>query len=657
MTAQAARLKRWVIGAPKNPLDPHVFHQVSLVAFLAWVGLVADGLSSACYGPEEAFLALGADRFLAPYLVLATALTVLIISVSYSQIIELFPTGGGGYLVASKLLGARAGLVSGCALVVDYVLTIAISIASGADAIFSFLPIHMQHYKLAAAIAGTVMLILLNLRGVRESVTFLVPIFLCFLATHAIVIIVALFSHATTVPTLLANTATQTGEGVRAQGFFVLLGIFLHSYSMGAGTYTGIEAVSNGLPILREPRAATGKRTMLYMATSLAFTAGGILVGYMLLDVHPQPGRTLNAVLIDQLMGQWTVGSIPFGQAFLFVALLSAGALLFVAAQTGFLDGPRVLASMAVDSWVPHRFYQLSDRLVTQNGTLMMGAAALAVLLYSGGRVGLLIVLYSINVFLTFSLSQLGMCVHWWQVRGRESNWKHGLVINGIGLLLTTGILMVTVSLKFSEGGWVTVLITSALVVLCWWIRGHYDYASGSLHRLDNILQAIPAVESPQDPSPLDPAAPTAIMLVTGYNGLGMHSFLQVPQLFGSQFRQFVFVSMGVIDSSRFKGVEELANLEAATVETLKRYTAFAQSQGFAADYRYCLGTDTIEDLTSMCTGLGGEFPRAVVFTGKLVFQQETALTRILHNQAAQTLQRRLQFAGVQSIVLPIRVM
>src|SRR5450759_333261 len=171
-------LFRVLLGAPKNPLDPHIFHQVSLVAFLAWVGLGADGLSSACYGPEEAFLALGRDQFLAPFLVLATAVTVFVISASYSQIIELFPTGGGGYLVASKLLGSRAGLVSGCALVVDYVLTIAISIASGADAIFSFLPLEFQHAKLATEALGIGLLIVLNLRGVRESVTFLVPVFL-----------------------------------------------------------------------------------------------------------------------------------------------------------------------------------------------------------------------------------------------------------------------------------------------------------------------------------------------------------------------------------------------------------------------------------------------------------------------------------------------
>src|SRR5512144_1369562 len=164
------RLGRMVFGTRKDPLSPTIFHQFSLIAFLAWVGLGADGLSSSCYGPEEAYLALGDERFLALFLVLATALTVFVISASYSQIIELFPSGGGGYLVATKLLGPLPGLVSGCALVFDYVLTIAISIASGADAIFSFLPPWLQPFKLEAAVAAVLMLILLNLRGVKESV-------------------------------------------------------------------------------------------------------------------------------------------------------------------------------------------------------------------------------------------------------------------------------------------------------------------------------------------------------------------------------------------------------------------------------------------------------------------------------------------------------
>ena len=657
MPERLRRLTRAVIGEPKNPLDPQVFHQVSLVAFLAWVGLGADGLSSACYGPEEAFLALGADRFLAPFLVLATAVTVFVISASYSQIIELFPTGGGGYLVASKLLGPRAGLVSGSALVVDYVLTIAISIASGADAIFSFLPLEFQHVKLATEAAGIGLLIVLNLRGVKESVTLLVPVFLGFVVTHVFIVLYGVWVSLGTVPTIIAHTGAETMQGMRDQGIWVMLGLLLHAYSMGAGTYTGIEAVSNGLPILREPRVQTGKRTMLYMSVSLAFTAGGILLCYLLIDVIHLPGRTLNAVLIERLAGNWQIGGVPIGNAFLLITLLFEGALLFVAAQTGFLEGPRVLASMAVDSWVPHRFYQLSDRLVTKNGTLMMGAAALAILFYTEGAVRLLVVLYSINVFLTFSLSQLGMCMHWWQVRRQERLWLRRLAINGIGLVLTSAILVVTVSMKFTEGGWVTTVITSALIVTCLWIRRHYDHVTQSLERLDTILTAVPAVPPKELPVQCDPKLPTAVLLVTGYNGLGIHSFLSIPRLFADHFKQFLFISVGVIDSSRFKGVDEVEHLKQTTEECLKKYVAFVQAQGLRADYRFKLGTETIDLLVDLCLQTGKEFPKAVFFSGKLIFAEETFLTRLLHNQAALTLQRRLQFAGLQSVVLPIRAL
>jgi len=657
MLKRIRRLFRLVIGAPKNPLDPHVFRQVSLVAFLAWVGLGADGLSSSCYGPEEAFLALGPDRFLAPFLVLATALTVFIISASYSQIIELFPTGGGGYLVASKLLGARAGLVSGCALLVDYVLTIAISISSGTDAIFSFLPLRFQQFKLVTETFGIGFLILLNLRGVKESVTFLVPIFMGFLVTHVVAIAYGVWMSAGNLAPLAVHTGTETMKGLREQGLLVMLGFFLHAYSMGAGTYTGIEAVSNGLPMLREPRVHTGKRTMLYMSTSLAFTAGGILLCYLLLDVHRQEGRTLNAVLLQHLVADWNVGGWHIGQGYLLITLLFEGMLLFVAAQTGFLDGPRVLASMAVDSWVPHRFYQLSDRLVTKNGTLLMGAAALAILYYTRGDVRLLVVFYSINVFLTFTLSQLGMCLHWWEERNQPGSWSR-LGINGIGLLLTSAILIVTLSIKFAEGGWVTAVVTSSLIAMCLWIRHHYDNMGRSVRQLDTILSAVPSPpELAIHSQTCVPTAPTAVLLVTAYNGLGIHSFLSINRLFAGHFRQFVFVSAGVIDSSRFKGATELDHLKQSTEDMLRSYVTFANSQGLIAASRYTVGTDTIDMLVDLCKSVAKEFPRSVFFTGKLIFQEETLLTRLLHNQAALAIQRRLQFAGLQTVVLPVRAM
>ena len=254
MSSALTKIKEIFIGKARNPLDQSVFHNISLIAFFAWVGLGADGISSSCYGPAEAFIHLGKYHYLGIIVALATALTIYIISESYSQIIELFPSGGGGYIVASKLLSPNVGMISGCALLIDYILTITISIASGADALFSFLPAAWLVYKLWFALFAVLFLIILNLRGVKESVSVLMPIFLLFILTHAIIIIYALLSPALNLPVVLNATAADIKSSTAELGFLGMFFLMMRAYSMGAGTFTGIEAVSNNLSILREPK-------------------------------------------------------------------------------------------------------------------------------------------------------------------------------------------------------------------------------------------------------------------------------------------------------------------------------------------------------------------------------------------------------------------
>ncbi len=305
------KLKKILIGGPKSVEDPHIFHKISLVALLAWIGLGADGLSSSAYGPEEAFRALGSHTYLAIFLALATALTVFIISYSYSKIIEHFPHGGGGYLVASHTLGEKAGVISGSALLVDYVLTITVSVAACGDALFSFLPASLHHYKIAFSAILILVLVVLNLRGVKESVTALTPIFVTFFITHILLIGYGIFSHTFEVAPVIQNIHSGFQADLKTIGLVGVLAIFIRAYSLGAGTYTGIEAVSNGLQVMREPRVQTGKRTMALMAGSLAFTAGGLFLCYMLLRVEPVQGRTLNAVLADCSVRALAAGQRP----------------------------------------------------------------------------------------------------------------------------------------------------------------------------------------------------------------------------------------------------------------------------------------------------------------------------------------------------------
>lgn len=646
-------LKSLFVGPARSLTDRDLFHKVSLVALFAWVGLGADGLSSSCYGPEETFRTLGAHPHLAVFVALASVVTITAICASYSQIISLFPSGGGGYLVASKLLSPAAGVVSGSALIIDYVLTITISVASGADALFSLLPPDWLAWKLPFAVAGVTGLTILNLRGVRESVLIWVPVFFLFVGTHAFVIVYALFTHGSELGSHAAVTVHEVRTVSGELGWLGLFTILLKAYSMGAGTYTGIEAVSNGLPILREPRVRTGRRTMIYMGVSLAITVAGLLLAYLLFAVTPVAGKTLNAVLLGKMTDGWGAT----GTAFVFATLAAEAALLFIAAQAGFLDGPRVLANMALDRWFPTRFANLSDRFVTQNGILLMGGAALLMMVVTRGSVALLVVLYAINVFITFTLSQLGMVRHWWHERHTEAAWRRKLAINGFGLALTSFILLSLTVVKFHEGGWATLLVTGLLAAAAFAIKRHYRRVQDQLRRLDGIVDAVPtATETAPAAEIPDPQARTAILLVNGFNGLGLHTALQVPRMFGASFRNLVFLQVGAVDAGNFKGAAEIETLRAHTTAEANRYVAWAQQHGYAAKAFTAIGQDVTGGLEALAREAAREFPQHVFFAGQLLFARETRLTRWLHNHTAFALQQRFFRASLPFIVLPIRV-
>ncbi len=644
------KIVRTIFGAPKYLKDPHLFHKMSLIPILAWVGLGADGLSSSAYGPEEAFRALGSHTYLAILLGLTTALTVFIISYAYSRIIEHFPHGGGGYIVATHMLGEKAGVVSGSSLLVDYVLTITVSIASCVDALFSYVPQHYHHYKVPFACVLALGLIILNIRGVKESITVMAPIFLVFVLTHLLMLLDGIITHTDRIAPLTSDFHTGLHHDLSTIGVFGILLLFLRAYSLGGGTYTGIEAVSNGLQIMREPRVQTGKRTMIYMATSLAFTAGVLFLCYALIGVKPVDGKTLNAVLADGLFANW-----PFGNILAFITIFSEGALLLVAAQTGFVDGPRVMANMAVDSWFPHRFAALSVRLTMRNGIVLMGVSSIALLLYTKGSVSALVVMYSINVFVTFSLSQLGMSRFFIQRRKEDPKWLQHLAVHLVGLVLCVTILVITTVEKFTEGGWLTLLITSLVIGLCYLIKGHYRRVRQGMAELDETLLDFPT-HGPINMDLLQKNEPTAIQLVSGYSGFGVHTLLSILTTFPKTYKNIIFVSVAMIDSGTFKGAEEMQSLEESVKYGLERYTNLARRLGFAADYRMTLGTEVVESAVDLCEKLAEEYPRSTVFTGQLTFRLEKFYHKMLHNETAFAIQRRLQWNGLTTVILPIRV-
>ncbi len=269
---------------------------------------------------------------------------------------------------------------------------------------------------------------------------------------------------------------------------------------------------------------------------------------------------------------------------------------------------------MAVDSWMPHRFSARSDRLTTQNGILLMCGAALGALIYTHGNVSAIVVMYSINVFLTFSLSMLGMLQHW-LCRRAEEQWRRQAALFAVCLLLCVSILTVTVLEKLTEGGWMTVVVTGALVGLAFIVRQHYGtvYAKISeLYQEDMLeLAHVPADGEEEAIGPLDSSQPTAILLVSSYSGLGIHTMLSIFRMFPGYYKNLLFVTVGVVDSGVFKGEETVDALQEETEKMLARYLRLAKRLRIPCECDYELGTDAVDEAEKLCRRLHREFPKA----------------------------------------------
>lgn len=648
-------LKNIIIGKPLNASNPKTREHIALAAVIAWIGLGADGLSSSAYGPEEAYLALGNHTHIAIYLAFATAFTVFLISFAYNQVIELFPSGGGGYKVATHLLGPRAGVVSGSALIIDYVLTIAVSVASAIDQVFSLLPVWWLDYKLEVEILMILLLALLNMRGMKESIRVLIPLFFGFLLTHFVIIFVGIAFHAGNLHTILPNAAQETSQMSGNIGLLAAIAIFLRAYSLGGGTYTGLEAVSNNAGMLAEPRVRTGKFTMLYMAISLSITAGGIIILYLLWNAKPIFGQTLNAVVFGKILEE-----TGFNHHWLGVLLFFEAALLFVGANTGFLGCPAVMANMAVDKWLPRQFRELSPRLVTQNGVLICGIAAITILLWARGKVSTLVILYSINVFLTFSLSLLGLCVYWIRARKERSIWLRKFLIAAIGFIVCASILTVTTVEKFTEGGWLTVVITACTISFCFLVRDHYRKVGAKLSEADTLFASHfeQTDVSKVDLIPINNVEEkTAVFFVTKHYGAGLHTLLWVQRIFPDVFKNFVFVTSGEIDSEVFANEEIYKKKYRQDLNgTIEGYRYFCTTHDMPSAGYFSYGVNGLEELIKLAEQIQKDYPDCVFFGGKLVFVDENWWTRLLHNNTVNQIQRQLHLRGMQMVILPMKI-
>lgn len=643
----------------KDPLSWETWRHAALVAVLAWAGVGADSLSSANYGPEEAYKALhhGGHEPLVLWLALITALTVVIISLAYVQIIRLFPNGGGGYKAATRLVHPYAGLLSGSALVVDYSLTIAISVAAASDAMFNLMPLDWLQFKPFVLAGGLGLLLFINLRGVKESVTILAPIVFGFLIIHVALIGMGLMAKSDDLVERVVEAEKHVETVVADQGLWALIAIMATAYAAGAGTYTGIEALSENAQYLKPPRAQTGARAMALIAVSLGVLAGGIMLLYTVWLPTMVDGRTLNAVVFDATLLKLFPDQELVRQIIIGFAMVFAAALLLVAASSGFLGGPAVLAWMAIDKWAPHSFAHLSNKLVAQNGVLTMGVAAGALLLFTGGQVHSLVVLYSINVFLTFSLSITGLVRYNLANRdGRKRlKWITDTGIAMLALLVAGSILITLFIAKFSQGAWVAVLVALLIAACGYWVRDHYRRFDASMEKtFDDLLIRDPdaAIDIPKPAAMKRPVG-----IVTGPHGAaGLHALMHAQRLFRGQFDSVLIISAGEVDAEAYGGLEALERLKTQVGDRTGKIVAWCRDHGMPAKVYTGFSTDAVITLEELCLKAQKDYPNVIFVATRAMTRPHGWASTLLHGGTALNLQRRLHGHDAPLIVLPMRV-
>ncbi len=468
-----SRIKNLVIG-PTLPTSAHTEERLSKPAALAI--LSSDALSSVAYATQEALLVLiiagTSSNILGWSLPISIAIVVLlgIVMMSYRQTIRAYPQGGGSYIVARSNLGLYPGLVAGGSLMIDYVLTVAVSISAGVDNLTSAVS-WLRPYSVDLCLAFIFLLMLANLRGVKESGKFfMIPTYAFILSIFGL-IGSGLYHQIT--GTVVPFTATHP---LPAAAEPLSLFLILRAFAAGCTALTGVEAISDGVLVFKPPEWINARQTLLYLGGILGSMFLGISYLAHLYQIIPSEHETVLSILSRQIFG-----TFPFGSSFLyyFVLLFATPTILLLAANTSYADFPRLCYFMARDGFLPRQLALLGDRLVYSNGILLLSLCAAFLVLIFHGDTTAIIPLYAVGVFTSFTLSQAGMVRHWFQ--GKSSGWRSSAVINGIGTLATAMVLVVIIWTKFMLGAWVVVLAIPLLVWLFIRVRHHYEYVAERL--------------------------------------------------------------------------------------------------------------------------------------------------------------------------------
>ncbi len=490
VTSEARSPKRWLIG---EPLASEKLEGQLLPKHLALPIFASDALSSVAYAPQELLLilTLGGLAFLswAPWVAAAVVLLLIVVVTSYRQLIKAYPSGGGDYEVAHKNLGEKAGLVVASALLVDYILTVTVSVASGVDNIISAFPV-LNTYRVEIAVGFVIILAAINLRGVAESSkTFALPTYL-FIASTGVMIVTGLVRAALgDTPIAASSVFTVKDPESLTQVAFILL--LLRAFASGCSALTGVEAVANGVPAFRRPKIKNAQRTLVLMGSIAIVLFIGIVTLALMSQVHYAENacdlegfKNCTTAPQTSVISQIAAATFPGGGYFMFYVIQGATALvLLLAANTAFNGFPLLGSVLARDSYAPKSLQTRGDRLVYSNGVLVLSGAAILLLIIYRANLTQLIQLYIIGVFVSFTLGQTGMVVHWTRMLrdGREklNNTQRGQVwrsraINATGATFTGVVLIVVTITKFTHGAWLVFAIMPVLFFLMLRINRYY---------------------------------------------------------------------------------------------------------------------------------------------------------------------------------------
>jgi len=457
-------IKRVFLGDPlhnREAAHQRLSNPVALAVFSS------DALSSVAYATGEIVLVLALAGAAALQLTLPIAVAVgvllVIVVISYRQTIKSYPGGGGAYIVAKENLGSKYGLVAGASLLVDYILTVAVSISAGVAAITSAWP-ETGPFRVEIALAFIAILMVANLRGVRESgALFAGPTF-AFVILVGITVVVGMFRFATgnafTIP-----PSEEAMFGAQSLTLFLVL----KAFASGCTAMTGVEAIANGVTAFKQPEAKNASRTLVWMACILLFLFIGVSALAVMAGVQPT-----EETVISQL------SRAIFGTGWLYYLIsISVMTILILAANTSYADFPRLASFVAEDDYLPHQLRDRGHRLVFSNGIILLTLTAAGLVIIFGGSTTRLIPLYAIGVFTSFTLSQAGMVVH--HFKEREEHWQLGAAINGVGAVATGIVLMVVATAKFTSGAWIVLVLIPLIVAGFMWIQRQYARVKAEL--------------------------------------------------------------------------------------------------------------------------------------------------------------------------------